>query len=188
MLDLSSKSVFDQILFTDISDESLDVDYNEKLKENNYTMINKYLNVTDLSSQKSQINNIVNAAFTALFSVAGVAIIVCSMSVASSVNTVVISRQKDIGIKLSMGAGNTEIITELIVYAVTSCFTGLIIALILNFLIFRIIMIFTDFNIVFDFGLIAITIFATITLTTIFSFIPSYKASKMPVIQALNRE
>ena len=69
-----------------------------------------------------------------------------------------------------------------------SCFIGVIIALILNFTIFKIFLLITDFNIVFDFGLIGITIFATIILTTIFSFIPSYKASKMPVIQALNRE
>ena len=188
MLDLSLKSVFDQILFTDTNSGSAYIDYEEKLKENNYTMINKYLNITDLAGQKSQINNIVNAAFTALFLVAGVAIIVCSMSVASSVNTVVISKRKDIGIKLSMGAGNTEIITELIISAVLSCFIGVIIALILNFTIFKIFLLITDFNIVFDFGLIVITIFATIILTSIFSFIPSYKASKMPVIQALNRE
>ena len=110
------------------------------------------------------------------------------MSVASSVNTAVISKQKDIGIKISMGASYVNIIVEFMLSALSACLIGILAAAFMTAILLSAVSAVFDINIVIDNTLIAISIFATIGLTTIFSFAPSCKAAKMPPIKALNRE
>ena len=124
----------------------------------------------------------------ALFIISCVAIIVCSMSVGTCVNTAVITKQKDIGIKMSMGASRYNITSEFLLYAVVSCFMGISVTLIIMDFIMRIIRKTAYTGIGVDYSLIALSIFATIILTIIFSLLPSYKASKISPIKALNRE
>ena len=135
-----------------------------------------------------QITNITDTAFLSLFAVSCVAVVVCSMAVGSSVNTAVISRQKDIGIKISMGASRVDIAKEFLSAAVMACCAGIFSAFNLMILLMNFISIFLSVDFALDYSLIVFSIFVTIILTTIFSFMPSYNAAKMSPIKALNRE
>lgn len=188
MMNLSSKTSFDQVIFTSQNTQQTNQEFKNRLSDINYRYKNQYINLTNLSKQKEQINKIADTAFFSLFIVSCVAVIVCSLSVASSVNTAVVSRQKDIGIKMSMGASAYNIICEFMISSIISCITGILLAITAIIFVFKIISCIITWHIETDINLIVISIFATILLTTIFSFLPSYKAAKMPPIKALNRE
>lgn len=188
MKNMCAKSGYDQIIFNSSNTNQEAAQFKQTLTEISYRYNNKTVNLTNLSQHKYQINNITDTAFMALFAVSCVAVIVCSISVASSVNTAVITKQKDIGIKMSMGASRFDIVKEFIFSAVLSCFTGITIALLIVFLLINITELIFQYDIKSDLSLIAVSISATIMLTTVFSLIPSFKAADMPPIKALNRE
>ena len=188
MKNMSGKNVYDQIIFNSRNTDQEAAEFRQKLTDLSYKYNNKTINLTNLSQHKSQINTITDTAFMALFAVSCVAVIVCSISVASSVNTAVITKQKDIGIKMSMGASRGDIVKEFIVSAVSSCFAGIIIALMIVFVFIFIAEYIFAYNIIVDRFLIVISVSATILLTSVFSLIPSFKAADMPPIKALNRE
>ena len=185
---LSSKGNFDRIIFTSNNTTWDTLKFKDKLTDISHKYRTQTISLTNLSSQKEQINNIADTAFISLFIVSVVAVVVCSISVASSVNTAVITKQKDIGIKMSMGAGRFDITSEFMLSAVISCLTGVIISAVITFLAMIIFKRILPYRLVFDYSLIAISVSATIIMTAIFSFLPSYRAAKMPPLKALNRE
>ena len=188
MMDISSKATFDQVIFTSENTEQTNEEFKNKLSQVNFRYKNQLVNLTNLSEQKEQITKITDTAFLSLFLVSCVAIVVCSMSVGASVNTAVISRQKDIGIKMSMGAGIFDIISEFMFYSLSACLIGIFSAVTTMFLVLKTVSFIIPWHMAADIKLIASSIFVTIILTTIFSFLPSYKAAKMAPIIALNRE
>lgn len=188
MKNLSSKPNFDQVVFTKNSNEFTSKNINDSLLKTDDIYKYRVIRFADLSQQKEQISKIANTAFMALYIVSCVAVLVCSIAVASNVNTAVVTRKKDIGIKMSMGASRFNITAEFLFSAIISCVIGIIIALFIMFLIVNVVQLYIGFNIISDYSLILLSIFATIILTTIFSLIPSYKAATMTPIKALNRE
>ena len=188
MKNLSSKPNFDHIVFTKKDSEITQEELSKKLIKIDDNYKYRIIKLTDLSQQKEQITNIADTAFMALYIVSCVAVLVCSIAVASNVNTAVVTRKKDIGIKMSMGASRLNITLEFLFSAILSCVIGIIIALMIVFIIISVIQRYIQFNIIQDYSLILLSIFATIILTTIFSLIPSYKAATMAPIKALNRE
>ncbi|MBQ9846058.1 MAG: ABC transporter permease [Oscillospiraceae bacterium] len=188
MKNLSAKSAFDQIIFTSENTDKEAAAFKQQLADISYRYKNKTVKLTNLSQHKEQISNITDTAFLSLFAVSCVAVIVCSISVASSVNTAVITKQKDIGIKMSIGASRADITREFLAAAIMACITGVFIALAIVFILIAVIEYFTGYIVSADYSLIVFSISATIVLTTIFSFLPSFKAARMPPIKALNRE
>jgi len=69
-----------------------------------------------------------------------------------------------------------------------SCFTGVAAAVIIVAVVFTVAENVIPYRITLDYSLIVISVSATIILAVAFSFIPSFKAAKMPPIKALNRE
>lgn len=188
MTNLSSKSTFDQIILTGQSSDTIKDQLTETITKHTGKLKKHNIILTDLSQQKQQISNIADTAFISLFLVSCVSVIVCSMSVGASVNTAVISRQKDIGIKMSMGASCFDIIMEFMFSALMSCLIGIAAALTTIIVIISVVSGFIGIHFSVDYSLILFSISATIMLTTIFSFVPSYNAAKLPPIKALNRE
>ncbi len=188
MLSLSDKSGFDQIVFTSENMLQSSKELKQRLVKEDYKYYNQKISLTNLSAQKKQIEKISDTAFIALFMVSCVAVLVCSMSVGASVNTAVISKQKDIGIKMSLGANRRDITTEFMIAAILSCLAGIILALFTMIPIVIFIKYAMPIKFKIDIFLIALSIFATIILTAVFSFTPSYAASKISPIKALKRE
>lgn len=188
MKNISLKANFDQIVFKSNNPEKLNAELPQKLYNMNPEYMNYTVKLTNLTQQKTQIMKIVDTAFFSLFIVSCVAILVCSISVGASVNTAVSIRQKDIGIKMSLGASRLNITLEFLFSAIFSCVIGVIIAGIIAFLGLQIASFIIGIEITFDYLLIILSIFATIVLTAIFSLFPSYRAANLEPIKALNRE
>jgi ABC-type antimicrobial peptide transport system permease subunit len=146
------------------------------------------VDISNLSQQRESITKIVDLAFTALFAVSCVAIIVCSLSVATSVNTAIIQSKHDIGIKLSLGAKKSEIMTEFLLYSLTACLIGILTGTATGYLILKVINFIFDKIYTFDFSLLISGISATILLTIIFSLYPSWQAASLLPVKALSRE
>ena len=146
------------------------------------------LSISNLSQQRESITNIVDLAFAALFAVSCVAIIVCSISVATSVNTAVIQSRHDIGIKLSLGAKKSEIMFEFLLYSLIASIIGIISGTTVGYLTLKTINIIFDKIYRFDYTLLLSGISATILLTIIFSLYPSWQAASLLPVKALSRE
>lgn len=188
MSNLTLKNGLDQILIN-VSDETVneEVISNYVQKQTNYNNGIK-LKITNLSEQRDTINNIVDTAFFALFMVSCVAIIVCSMSVATSVNTAVIAAKHDIGIKISLGARTIDIMLEFLIYSVIACIIGILLGTTVGYIILLSINLILKTNYTYDYVLLITGVSATILLTIIFSAFPSYQASKLLPVKALSRE
>ena len=187
MKNFTLKSNYDQIIYTSFDDTASVDDFKLNLKEKSKRYNNFQINITSLSQQKEQINNIATVSFFALYMVSCISLVVCSVSVASSVNTAVISKQKDIGVKLSMGASRFDITSEFLISAISACICGIMVSATLLFTFISLLKI-VGITVYFNGFLIVISISVTIILTALFGFLPSYNASKMLPIKALNRE
>lgn len=188
MQNLSASDRFNQIIFTSTVTEITADDFKSDLSKKSSYFNSSVISLTNLAQQKEQINKITDTSFLSLFIVSCVSVLVCSISVASSVNTAVISLQKDIGIKISLGASKINIISEFLLSSLLACISGISVGIIIMILIIRAIEIHFTVPLYADVLLITASISATIILTTIFSFLPSYRAASMPPIKALNRE
>jgi len=182
------KSNLDQILINVSDGETDEIIIEDYIFRNNVNNNNISVEITNLSQQREAINNIVDIAFLALFAVSCVAVIVCSISVAASVNTAVSTAKHDIGIKISLGARKSDIIFEFLFYSVIACIIGIIGGVSGGFLLLITVNIFTGTVYTFDFMLLGRGISATIFLTIIFSLYPSRQAAGMVPVKALNRE
>lgn len=188
MQNISLKGSLDQILLKSDNSQQLGDEITKKLSSVNSKYEENTVKLTDLTQQKSQVMKIVNTAFLSLFIVSCVAILVCSISVGASVNTAVSIRQKDIGIKMSLGASRWSITIEFLFSAILACIVGVIISGLIAFIGYKLLSLVTDVKITFDYLLIILSVFATILLTAIFSLFPSYQAANLEPIKALNRE
>ena len=182
------KTNLDQIL-VNVKDET--VDENSILSYLDSQMYNSApvtVEISNLSRQRDTINSIVDTAFMALFAVSCVAVIVCSISVASSVNTAVSNAKHDIGIKISLGARKTDIMAEFLFYSLCACITGIVVGTSAAVLLLVIINVLLSVEYTFDYMLLTAGISATILLTIIFSLYPSRQAASLTPVKALNRE
>ena len=126
MENISYRKNIDQIL-VNVTDENITEEYlARKIRQNSAFNANTRLDISNLSRQRESITNIVDLAFVALFAVSCVAVVVCSISVATSVNTAVIQSKHDIGIKMSLGAKKTEIMKEFLLYSLLACTIGIL--------------------------------------------------------------
>lgn len=188
MENMTSKKNIDQI-FVDVNTDTVtDEDIFDYLIEKITFFSPVTLKISNLSQQRESINKIVDVAFLALFAVSCVAVIVCSISVATSVNTAVSIQRHDIGIKLSLGASKFDIMTEFLTYSISACLIGITVGILSGSGLNIIINLLFHTKYSFDIRLLLWGISVTILLTTVFSLYPSYQAAKLTPVKALNRE
>lgn len=188
MENLSHRKGLDQIIIN-VSDENINEQSIEKYIRTNATLNSgTRLEINNLSRQRDTINNIVDIAFMALFAVSCVAVIVCSISVATSVNTAVSQAKHDIGIKISLGASKTDIMLEFLFYSLVACVTGILSGTFAGTLALAAVNIINKSAYTFDYRLLSRGLSATIFLAVIFSIYPSYQAASLTPVKALNRE
>lgn len=188
MENLSHRKGLDQIIIN-VSDENINEQSIEKYIRTN-AMLNSgtRIEINNLSRQRDTINNIVDIAFMALFAVSCVAVIVCSISVATSVNTAVSQAKHDIGIKISLGASKTDIMLEFLFYSLIACVTGILSGTFAGTLALAAVNLINKSAYTFDYRLLSRGLSATIFLAVIFSIYPSYQAASLTPVKALNRE
>ncbi len=182
------KENLDQIL-VNVSDNTIDENTMMKyISDNNNFTETVTVKISNLSRQRDTINNIVEIAFLALFAVSCVAVIVCSISVATSVNTAVEAARHDIGIKISLGARKSDIVFEFLSWSVLACSIGIVLGTAGGFILLIIVNLVLQTGYSYDYGLLIRGISATIFLTVIFSIYPSMQAAALPPVKALSRE
>ena len=187
MNSISDLKSFHQIIVN--VDEDIDEELMKSYISSNMQLpINSKIDITNLSQQRESINNIVNIAFMALFAVSCVAIVVCGISVASSVNAAVTTSRHDIGIKISLGASIFDIMKEFLTLSVLACIIGILAGFLTSIVIIATINIIFKTAFYFEYQLIMYGVSATILLAIIFSLYPSYKAASLVPIKALSRE
>lgn len=182
------KNNLDQILINVSGENTDDEVIKDYIKRYSSSENSIRMEITNLSQQRDAINNIVDTAFLALFAVSCVAVIVCSISVAASVNTAVSNAKHDIGIKISLGARKTDIMMEFLIYSVFACIIGISGGIACGVLLLMLVNVITSTAYTFDYVLLIRGISATIFLTIIFSLYPSRQAAGMTPVKALNRE
>ncbi|MBR5874272.1 MAG: ABC transporter permease [Oscillospiraceae bacterium] len=158
------------------------------IKSNAVLPMYSTIEISDLSRQRDNINNITEIAFLMLFAISCVALIVCSISVATSVSSAVSQAKHDIGIKISIGASKLNIMSEFLILSVSACLIGIFFGISIGYISLGIVNFILKETFSFDTGLLVIGVSATIFLTATFSLYPSYKAASMIPIKALSRE
>lgn len=158
------------------------------IKSNAVLPMYSTIEISDLSRQRDNINNITEIAFLMLFAISCVALIVCSISVATSVSSAVSQAKHDIGIKISIGASKLNIMSEFLILSVSACLIGIFFGISIGYISLGIVNFILKETFSFDTGLLATGVSATIFLTATFSLYPSYKAASMVPIKALSRE
>ena len=158
------------------------------IKSNAVLPMYSTIEISDLSRQRDNINNITEIAFLMLFAISCVALIVCSISVATSVSSAVSQAKHDIGIKISIGASKLNIMSEFLILSVSACLIGIFFGISVGYISLGIVNFILKQTFSFDIGLLATGVSATIFLTATFSLYPSYKAASMIPIKALSRE
>ena len=182
------KNTVDQILINVIDENITEENIERYIQECRRIPEDINFKIKNLSRQREAITGIVDTAFLALFAVSCVAVIVCSISVASSVNTAVVNAKHDIGIKISLGAGRLTIMAEFMFYSLTACVIGTAAGTLCGYIMLSAVNLLLKTTYTFDYVLLISGIFVTILLTILFSAYPSFKASGLSPIQALNRE
>ena len=158
------------------------------IKSNAVLPMYSTIEISDLSRQRDNINNITEIAFLMLFAISCVALIVCSISVATSVSSAVSQAKHDIGIKISIGASKLNIMSEFLILSVSACLIGIFFGISIGYISLGIVNFILKETFSFDTSLLVIGVSATIFLTATFSLYPSYKAASMIPIKALSRE
>ena len=158
------------------------------IKSNAVLPMYSTIEISDLSRQRDNINNITEIAFLMLFAISCVALIVCSISVATSVSSAVSQAKHDIGIKISIGASKLNIMSEFLILSISACLIGIFFGISAGYISLGIVNFILKQTFSFDIGLLATGVSATIFLTATFSLYPSYKAASMIPIKALSRE
>ena len=158
------------------------------IKSNAVLPMYSTIEISDLSRQRDNINNITEIAFLMLFAISCVALIVCSISVATSVSSAVSQAKHDIGIKISIGASKLNIMSEFLIFSVSACLIGIFFGISIGYISLGIVNFILKETFSFDTSLLATGVSATIFLTATFSLYPSYKAASMIPIKALSRE
>ena len=158
------------------------------IKSNAVLPMYSTIEISDLSRQRDNINNITEIAFLMLFAISCVALIVCSISVATSVSSAVSQARHDIGVKISIGASKLNIMSEFLILSVSACLIGIFFGISAGYISLGIVNFILKQTFSFDIGLLATGVSATIFLTATFSLYPSYKAASMIPIKALSRE
>lgn len=177
---------YDKIAFT--VKENCDEELSQKIintqLSNEIGIDNGYV-MQNLNNSNKQIDNVTKLVSKILTAIAGISLIVATLSVMTIMFSAVKERTKEIGIKKAIGASQWVILSEFSAEIFTLGLIGSIIGNILAYIIL------ITFGIIFNISF-HITIFMmikfsiiTIILSMIFGIYPAYKASKLNAVDAL---
>lgn len=177
---------YDKIAFTlnensneDLSQKIITSQLSEEIGINN-----AYVS-QNLNSSNQEIDNITKLVSQVLTAIAGISLIVATLSVMTIMFSAVKERTKEIGIKKAIGASRTVILSEFAAEIFTLGFIGSIIGNVLAFILLTIFgaLFKVDFQITISLMLKFSAI--TIALSMLFGIYPAYKASKLNAVDAL---
>lgn len=167
-------------------------DNSEKVIENiEHRLNNLYDNQSVVSAynllqQKSQLEGIMGIVTTVLSSIAGISLVVSGLSVMTAMLASVSERTREIGIKKSIGAKNSDIYREFIWESLLLSLIGSLIGITATLVLLKLASIILKVYIVFDWGIVLTLIISSAVLGIIFGAYPARKAARLPPVKALS--
>lgn len=140
----------------------------------------------NLLQQKGQLESIMDMITIVLSSIAGISLVVSGLSVMTAMLASVSERRREIGIKKSIGAKNSDIYKEFISESLILSLTGSAVGIAFSILFLKLIAFFFRISIVFDWQIIMILIVSSAVVGIIFGAYPARKAAKMEPVKALH--
>ncbi len=144
--------------------------------------------VDDLVSRKEKMNNVVSIAASALSAVAGISLLVSGISTMTVMLVSVNERTREIGIKKSIGAGRTAILSEFLFGAAAITFIGSVIGIFLGITISVFISLIINTEIFINWRSCGILLLISVLTGVCFGTYPAYKAASLKPIDALRYE
>ena len=144
--------------------------------------------VDDLVSRKEKMNNILSIASAALSAVAGISLIVSGISTMTVMLVSVNERTREIGIKKSIGAGKTEIMSEFLIGSVMITFIGSIIGIFSGTVLSVLVGLMTGIGIYINWKLCGVLLLISLLIGGCFGTYPAYKAASLKPVDALRYE
>lgn len=124
-----------------------------------------------------------------IFSIAFISLVVGGIGVMNIMLVSVTERTKEIGIRMAIGAKQSNILEQFLIEAIILCFIGGILGLSLAYIFgFIFNKISSDFVMIFEIYPAIIALIASSMIGIIFGFIPAKNASKLNPIEALSKE
>lgn len=146
------------------------------------------IRVENLLKQKSQMNKIADITSKALSIVAGISLVVSGLSVMTVMLVSVKERTREIGIKKSIGAKNSDILTEFLTESVLITLIGGIIGLLSGFVFSALAGFITGLPSFMGIEGIIFVLFFVMVIGAVFGAYPAYKASRLSPVEALRSE
>ena len=140
----------------------------------------------NLLQQKGQLESIMDMITIVLSSIAGISLVVSGLSVMTAMLASVSERRREIGIKKSIGAKNSDIYKEFISESLILSLTGSAVGIAFSILFLKLIAFLFRISIVFDWQIIMILIVSSAVVGIIFGAYPARKAAKMEPVKALH--
>ena len=141
--------------------------------------------VNNLLNQRSTLNQILSVATGALGVVAAISLVVAAMSVMTAMLVSVSERKREIGIKKSLGAKNSRVVTEFLAESVIISLSGSIIGIVTAMISIIILCSVMGEAPVLQWDNAVISIVVSLVIGMISGSYPAYKAAKMKPVDAL---
>lgn len=140
-------------------------------------------------SIKQTIEETISTMRLLISSIAVVSLVVGGIGVMNIMLVSVTERTKEIGIKMAIGARQSNILQQFLIEAVLLCLIGGAIGIVLSYVIGYIFNNFLNgFSMIFSNGSIVLALVTSMAIGIIFGYMPAKNASKLNPIDALSRE
>lgn len=146
------------------------------------------LDIDNLLKQKTQFENILSIITTILSAIAGISLVVSGLSIMTVMLVSVNERTREIGIKKSIGATNSDIMKEFLIESVLITFIGGAVGSLIGIgicsagcLAFRL-------KPIIDYMMIGKILLFSVGIGLVFGVYPAYRASKLRPVEALRYE
>ena len=146
------------------------------------------IRVENLLKQKSQMNKIADITSKALSIVAGISLVVSGLSVMTVMLVSVKERTREIGIKKSIGAKNSDILTEFLTESVLITLIGGVIGLLFGLAFSALAGLITGLPSFMEAEGVIFVLFFVMVIGAVFGAYPAYKASRLSPVEALRSE
>lgn len=146
------------------------------------------LNIENLLKQKTQLENILSIITTVLSAIAGISLIVSGLSIMTVMLVSVNERTREIGIKKSIGATNSDIMKEFLIESVLITFIGAVVGSLFGIGICSMGCLAFNLKPIVDYEMISKIVLFSIVIGLVFGVYPAYRASKLRPVDALRYE